>query len=375
MPTNYLQGVKPASDSVSDAYAKAAAIVSSAAGGFRDREVEQYKLEQAEKDRADRLAQQALDNKRAQAMLDMAQEKHNVEKSTLAANQDYANRLQNVLSGEGAYDESTTKSMSDAYMNTLAKTNSESEAMKALSAAETAGKKAILADPTRLKAVAGSTSWGGEGNIDIKDQLALKNNMFAPLDAKEKQINEDQKWKTQLDFDKYKFGAQLSQSERHHRDTMNASKVKAPTETQMIKGETVAAIATNLYNGLSPKDKASYIDLVKQKKYNTPQEAYLAYHTVDISNAANKQLGHIKTTPEAKTLPYGQYVDGTKYGNTGSILGRVNELKDLKVSDKEIAKLLSNQATGTGIIDWGLPDMDLDYLDDLIEKKRALIKK
>ena len=83
MPTNYLQGVKPASDSVSDAYAKAAAIVSNAAGGFRDREIEQYKLEQAEKDRADRLAQQALDNKRAQAMLDMAQEKHNVEKSTL----------------------------------------------------------------------------------------------------------------------------------------------------------------------------------------------------------------------------------------------------------------------------------------------------
>lgn len=375
MPTNYLQGVKPASDSVSDAYAKSAAIAMSIGSGFRDRDVEQYKLEQADKDRADRLAQQALDNKRAQAMLDMAQEKHNVEKATLAANQDYANRLQNVLSGEGAYDESTTKSMSDAYMNTLAKTKSESEAMKALSAAETAGKKAILADPTRLKAVAGSTSWGGDGNIDIKDQLALKNNMFAPLDAKEKQLNEDDKWKKQLDFDKYKFGAQLSQSERHHRDTMNASKVKAPTETQMIKGETVAAIATNLYNGLSPKDKASYIDLVKQKKYNTPQEAYLAYHTVDISNAANKQLGHIKTTPAPKELAYGKYLDGTKYGNTDAILERVNDLRDLKVSDKEIANLLSNQATGTSWFDIYLPDMDTEYLDDIIKKKQNSLKK
>jgi len=171
----------------------------------------------------------------------MAKEKYDAEKATLLANKDYANRLQGTLSGEYAYDGELTKSMSDAYTSTLAKTGNEDKAKAAMSIVEAEGKKAILNDPVRLKNIASSVGYSGGDNIDIKDQILLKTNLFAPLDKKEEQIIAERESKKRYALEERK----LRQDAAQHAATLGARTLEiseAAKKTAKIQEDTYKSL-------------------------------------------------------------------------------------------------------------------------------------
>jgi hypothetical protein len=350
MPT-FLPGVKPSSDSVADAWAKSAANVTGITNGNLDRERDIYKTKAA-------LEQQEIENKRAQAVADMAKEKYDAEKATLLANKDYATRLQSVLSGESVYDYELNKGMSDAYTSTLAKTGSEDEARAAMSIVEAAGKKAILDNPVKLRQLAAQVSYSEGPNIDITNQVSLKNSLLSPLDKKIEQDITERDRKDKLDLDIKKMNIQ----ERQFNQTLAASKQKSSgggedktTDTEKKYIRTLGFVASRMYNKLSESERAQYAVTIKDKtgkevvdleasvnnfaKRNMAEIGPLVYKEMDSTTKAATP-----STGGAKSIKYTDFFDEDQYGKAEENHNWYNEkLKKLNEVPVGVKRLYTEQ--------------------------------
>jgi hypothetical protein len=231
MATNYLQGVKPASDSVSDAYAKAATIAMSIGSGFLNRDVEAYKLDQAAK-------QLEIENKRADAMLAIQQnqEKRAVDAlaktdRTQAALVDYSNVLNNY--SKDVVNEEQGRKLAELYArNPKADIQGQVNKMQAVYNDTPEAKSAML---SRVGAM--PTSYEGQ-SIDPSAMLAEKNRAFG-------EIEDQLKTKKQNQFTAGQTDKQIRASAALQRNSQNFELRKAnliENKENKVKKDTLAAL-------------------------------------------------------------------------------------------------------------------------------------
>ena len=347
MPTNYLQGVKPASDSVSDAYAKAAAIFSSATSGFRDREIEQYKLDTAAK-------QLEIENKRADAMLEMTKAREAREKETFdneAINRqavlDTTNTYNEVLSGK-RLDSIAAANNKKAAMDYMTKNkidpNSDlgwgSDKVQDIIKSNNEKERAkFLADPKRVKNVLETTQFAdsiydekskdfiGQNAIDVTKQQLLRTTMLDPVNKKVDRLNRIEDFITEADIkDKY----DSRQEGRAFANNVKLAKLKAGLEAGSAK-EDKSTDAQKMFNRMAHTVAAEKFDKLstQEKKIYGNSDVYLMKHYPELTPAIYERIVDINKGYKTTAIDFSPFVSG-KIGNATDVNNWINlRLKEL----------------------------------------------
>lgn len=361
MPTNYLQGVKPASDSVSDAYAKAAAIVSNATGGFRDREIEAYKLDQAAK-------QLEIENKRADAMLAIQQnqEKRAVDAlaktdRTQAALVDYSNVLNNY--SKDVVSEEQGRKLAELYArNPKADIQGQVNKMQAVYNDTPEAKAAML---SRVGAM--PTSYEGQ-SIDPSAMLAEKNRAFG-------EIEDQLKTKKQNQFNAGQTDKQIRASAALQRNSQNfelrkqnlidnkENKIKKATLEAlmpMLPVETRAMLKRDAARGI-PVDVLLAQGKVAQDAYKEQKDEFKKITPKTIGDGLKaKYLGKVNNDTLTNTLAF---LNNPKFQK--SYFNKINTIEGKRAFEDKLDRELLKSSTSPWYM---VGDYFGDYEDDDIGK-------
>lgn len=295
MATNYLQGVN-VGNGVADAYFRAGQVAKDVGSSFRDKELVDYKMQLAAQEREDRLKQQAIDNKRAEAMLGMAQNQEQRAIDALAktdrtqvATAEYNDRLAKVASGE-QLDEQANENIRKAFA-----TGGEKAVLSTLAKEQ----DAIKADPNRLKAMLGTTTYGdastydpitgqlvGGGTVDTTGMINLQNKVLegqqGQIDILNKQkfeANENAK-KIKADKDNVAQTFANNKSLKKFERGLMAEQADDMINAYLGTGAIDEAQAEKLKLLKTPEAKASVLTGMVQKK-KTTDAAALSYDPAD----------------------------------------------------------------------------------------------
>ena len=366
MATNYLQGVN-VGNGVADAYFRAGQVAKDVGNSFREKELVDYKIQLAAQEREDRLAQQAIDNKRAEAMLAMQQNQEQRAIDALAktdrtqvATAEYNDRLAKVASGE-QLDEQANENIRKAFA-----TGGEKAVLSTLAKE----KEAIKADPNRLKAMLGTTTYGdastydpvtgqlvGGGTVDTTGMINLQNKVLegqqGQIDILNKQKFDKEILKEQFKNNKEVAGMKIAadialEDKRNFNENQRLEKTIAKETAKVLLSPENKKLQSYKI-AIATKELAAQTPDIK-KRYGTNVKAYLTDRNDAIDRRARDEL----LNPKAGD--FSKWTSGT--GNPDEVNTFIGTLQNAGATNTEIQQALSAAPLGSGILDVGLPELD-----------------
>lgn len=317
-------------------YMQAAAVniagVRQAAGDIIDRYNYEEKMALAAKEREDRLAQQAIDNKRAEAMLKMQQNQEQraidalaktdaTQKATLAYANELGNYGRDVVTEAGAEDllakYKAGKDVQDEYNKKIAAYNASPEMKRDV-----------------LNQLAVPTEMDGK----VVDPTMLLNMKNTALKGQQEQL-----------------------------DTINQQKFQASqTDKQIAANRDLAAL-----NKAAQKEIAAMQIGAANSRFDKEKS------WEEKKLALQQQLAVQQKMNDQKLWDYSAYT-GADVGNPKAVAGFIKDAKDNGYSDYLIQKALKMAPKGDSVLDFGNPDVDIEVAKDYLNtyaKEAAKLKR